>query len=435
MLKKISFIFLILLFCFFAQADWSSHNSRILSIELYKGKMINLKDQQIGSIFLADPNIVDYHLASQGVLYLYAKKQGSTSLYIANKKGKISFRYTIRVTQNISELTSVIKTIIPDANIKVLSLGDNIILRGTFRSPAQAANAKILVERFVGDPGKILSFLQVVAPTQVNLRVQVVEMTRDVTRALGINWEVFFKTPNTLVKINPIFTPSEFIVSSNAVNLTGNLLNRGNFNLNSLLQLLEQQGLVTILSEPNLTALSGEKASFLVGGEFPVPVPQGVSGAVTITFKPFGVSLSFIPTILESGKINLQIRPEVSQLSEQGAVVISGFQVPSLTTRQAQTTVELRSGQSFAIAGLLQNNATKFVQQFPGIGNIPILGPLFRSERFKRSETELVIIVTPYIVQAGGNDSFLYPTDNANMNVLASHSSKSPIPNVGFIVD
>src|SRR3990167_2068074 len=434
-LFKYTLVTILLMFCFVTQADWSQRNSRILTLELFKGVMVNI-GSDIGSVFIADPNIVDYHLKAPGMLYLYAKKAGSTSLYVANKQGKVTFRYTVRVTQNVSELASIMKTILPDAHIKILSLGENIILRGTVKSAAQAQDAKILVEKYVGDPNKILTFLHVDAPTQVNLRVQVVEMSREAIRSIGINWSVNFTTPNTVFNINPILIPTEFAqASSNAVNLTGNLLNRGNFNLKSLIQLLEQSGLVTVLSEPNLTALSGEKASFLVGGEFPIPVPQGVSGAVTIIFKKFGVSLAFVPTILENGKINLQVRPEVSQLSEQGAVTLQGFVVPSLTTRQAQTTVELRSGQSFAIAGLLQNNATKFIQQFPGMGNIPILGRLFRSERFKRSETELVIIITPYIVQPGGNEAFLYPTDDINADITASFSRQSKIPNVGFILD
>src|SRR3990167_4411619 len=438
MMRKAIGIFLIIfvsLSCFLAKADWNQRNSRILNLELLKGMIINVGGD-IGSVFIADPNIVDYHLKSPGLLYLYAKKAGSTTLYVANKQGKIKFKYTIRVTQNVSELASIMKTILPGARIKILSLGDNIVLRGTVRSAAQAQDAKVLVEKYMGDPAKILTFLHVEAPTQVNLRVQVVEMSRDAIRAVGINWSANFTTPNTVFNINPVLIPTDFVQqSANAVSLTGNLLNRGNFNLSSLIQLLEQNGLVTVLTEPNLTALSGEKASFLVGGEFPIPVPQGVSGAVTIIFKKFGVSLAFVPTILEDGKINLQVRPEVSQLSDQGAVTLQGFVVPSLTTRQAQTTVELRSGKSFAIAGLLQNNATKFIQQFPGMGNIPILGRLFRSERFKRSETELVIIITPYIVQPGGNEAFLYPTDDINADITASFSRQSKIPNVGFILD
>ncbi len=427
-------VIVLMLICPVLKADWNNNNTRVLNLELYKGLMVNV-GKEVGSVFLADPSVADFHLKNPGLLYLYAKKVGTTSLYVANSKGKVILKYNIKVTQNLSELANLIKTIIPDSKIKVLSINDNVILRGTVRSAVQAQDARVLVERFVGDPTKVLTFLHVTAPTQVNLRVQLIEMSRDITRALGINWAADFSTLNTVFKINPVLIPTEFALSPNAVQLTGNLLNRGHFSITSLVDLLEQNGLVTVLSEPNLTALSGETASFLVGGEFPIPVPQGVSGAVTIIFKKFGVSLAFVPTILENDKINLRVRPEVSQLSEQGAVIISGFQVPSLTTRLAQTTVELKSGQSFAIAGLLQNNASKLIQQFPGIGSIPILGPLFRSERFKRSETELVIIVTPYIVQPGGNETFLYPTYNANADITASYSKKIETPNVGFILD
>jgi len=254
-----------------------------------------------------------------------------------------------------------------------------------------------------------------------------------------VSWLSGFQTHNSRFVINPIFIPTDFAQTSagtivNSINFIAKA-DPSNYTLSALIQALETNGLVTILSEPSLTALSGETASFLVGGEFPIPVPQGNTGAVTVMFKKFGVSLAFTPTILENGKINLQVRPEVSQLSTQGAVNINGFQVPSLSTRRAQTTVELRSGQSFSIAGLLQNNASKFIQQMPGLGSIPILGALFRSERFKRDETELVIIVTPYIVQPAGNEAFAYPTEDANENITLSYSPKPTRKNVGFILD
>ncbi|MCH8348437.1 MAG: type II and III secretion system protein family protein, partial [Proteobacteria bacterium] len=174
---------------------------------------------------------------------------------------------------------------------------------------------------------------------------------------------------------------------------------------------------LSILADPNRTAISGETASFLAGGEFPVPVPQsGVSqGAITIQFKQFGVGLSFTPTVLSENKINLKVSPEVSQLSTQGAVTINGITVPALTTRRATTTVELASGQSFAIAGLLQSNISQEARKFPWLADIPILGTLFRSDTFKREETELVIIVTPYIVRPVNSERLMAPTDINHM--------------------
>ncbi|MFZ0695346.1 MAG: secretion system protein, partial [Alphaproteobacteria bacterium] len=175
------------------------------------------------------------------------------------------------------------------------------------------------------------------------------------------------------------------------------------------------EGLVSILAEPNLTAVSGESANFLAGGEFPIPTPQpgqtGGAATITVTFKQFGVSLSFTPTVLKNNLINLKVVPEVSQLSTTGAVQIDGFQIPALTTRRAETTVELGSGQSFAIAGLFQNDTTNNLSKFPGLGDLPVLGPLFRSNQFQRNETELVIIVTPYIVRPVSGMKMASPTD------------------------
>lgn len=435
--KLLHVLFLFAFCCVSYASNWNSSNTRLLTLELYKGTIIEV-DKNIGTVFVADPSIVDFHIKSPGLLYLYSKKVGTTSLYLANKKNKVSSKYTIRVTQNLSELKSLLNEIVPGARIIVRSAGDTIVLQGTVRSAAQAYDARQLTEKYVGDPNKVLTFLHVSAPTQVNLRVQIIEMTRELIRTLGINWSAAFSTNNTQIGVNPILMPADFIQTGtapfNAVRFTG-LLSRGNFTIQALVNVLEQSGLITILAEPNLTALTGETASFLVGGEFPIPVPQGNTGAVTIIFKKFGVSLAFTPTILENGKINLQVRPEVSQLSTQGAVTINGFQVPSLSTRRAQTTIELRSGQSFSIAGLLQNNANKLVQQLPGLSDLPILGRLFRSQRFLRNETELVIIVTAYIVQPGGNQAFLYPTNDANADITASYSKTSKKKNIGFILD
>src|SRR5579885_1038722 len=440
MLRRILHVLCLMTMCIHAlvaHAEWNNSNSTLLNLELNKGKIIAIS-KNVGTIFVADPSIADYHVRAPGILYIYAKKIGETSLYATSKSGKVAFKYIVRVTQDLSQLDYLLKEIVPGATIKVMSAGDNVILRGTVKSAAQAEDARHLVERYMGDPAKVLTFLHVSAPTQINLRVQVIEMTREVIRSLGINWTGGFATNNTKFLVNPILIPSDFAVTGttpNAINFTADLLNRGNFSIQSIINVLEQNGLVTILSEPNLTALSGQTASFLVGGEFPIPIPQGNTGAVTVMFKKFGVSLAFTPTILENGKINLQVRPEVSQLSTEGAVNINGFQVPSLSTRRAQTTVELRSGQSFSIAGLLQNNANKMVQQLPGVSQIPVLGRLFRSERFQRNETELVIIVTPYIVQPASNDGLLYPTDNANADITLSYCRRCKNRNVGFILD
>jgi pilus assembly protein CpaC len=190
----------------------------------------------------------------------------------------------------------------------------------------------------------------------------------------------------------------------------------GRTDVNVLLDALENQGLVTVLAEPNLSAISGEPASFLAGGEFPIPVPQG-NNTISIDFKKFGVSLNFVATIASGNRINLHVQPEVSELSSSGAIQISGINVPALTTRRAETTIELSSGQSFAVAGLLQNNVNQNINKFPWLGDVPVLGTLFRSNSFQRGETELVIIVTPYIVR---------PTTTANRLLLPTDGYITP---------
>ncbi len=194
--------------------------------------------------------------------------------------------------------------------------------------------------------------------------------------------------------------------------LFGNLTT-SHASVSGLIDALADQGLVTILAEPNLTTVSGQPASFLAGGEFPIPVTQGgaTAGAITIEFKQFGVSLDFVPTVLSNDHISIKVRPEVSQLSNQGAITTGGITVPALTVRRAQTTIELGSGDSFAIAGLIQNNSVQDLNKFPALGDVPVLGALFRSQSFQRNESELVIIVTPYVVRPAGATALRAPTD------------------------
>jgi len=241
---------------------------------------------------------------------------------------------------------------------------------------------------------------------QINLRVRIVEVSRDLVKRIGFNIDALStgKFAFGIAALGATTTTGAFpgapiLVRNNGVsNLVGTGRVAG-IDLNAVVDAMENEGLATILAEPNLTAVSGETASFLAGGEFPIPVPQDNGNAITVQFKKFGVSLNFIPTVLSGERIALKVAPEVSQLSESGAVVLDGFSVPSLTTRRAETSVELASGQSLAIAGLIQNNMRTDAQKVPGLGDIPILGALFRSNGFRRNETELVIIVTPYLVR------------------------------------
>jgi pilus assembly protein CpaC len=261
--------------------------------------------------------------------------------------------------------------------------------------------------------------MTVTAPTQVNLRVRVAEVSREVTKLFGINWEGVFSPGDFLFGLatGRAFTTAggfplnRFADPAGVGNSFFGNYSNGDVSINGIVDALEREGLVNVLAEPNLTALSGETASFLAGGEFPVPVGQDDDNNIEIQFKQFGVSLAFTPTVLGAGRISMRVRPEVSDLSEKGAIKLDDLVIPALSTRRAETTVELGSGQSFAIGGLISNSTRNNLDKVPGLGDVPVLGPLFRSTRFQRSESELVIIVTPYLVAPVGGARLATPRD------------------------
>jgi pilus assembly protein CpaC len=382
---------------------------RLLSVEVKKGRLVRIP-KPAATVFIADPAIADIQVKSPTLLYIFGKKAGETTLFAVDDKDKILLNLTVKVNHNLTSLSRTLRGVLPGVHVRVRTVGDAVILSGTVKSNREAEDVRKIAEQYVANDKKVINQLQVRGPNQVNLRVRIVEMSRNVTRNLGINWDAAFQFGSNFAI--GMFTGAATTVASQAFPPAGvGLVNRRNglnnfvasYNgqrrqFNAVLDALEGRGLVKTLAEPNLTALSGETASFLAGGEFPIPVPQD-GGVITVTFKKFGVGLAFTPTILDDGRISLKVNPEVSQLSSAGAIQIQGISVPSLTTRRASTTIELGSGQSFAIAGLLQNNLSKDVSKVPGLGEVPVLGKLFTSENYRKDESELVIIVTPYIVR------------------------------------
>ena len=402
---------------------------QVLTVELNEGQLVRLS-QRAASVFVANPLVADVSIKSDRLVYIFGTGVGETTLYAVDASDNIVANVAVVVTHNISRLNATLRRLAPAGGISAESLDGGIVLTGAVENPTVSEDARRLATRFLGENEEVINQLAVTSPNQVSLRVRIAEVSRQVVDQFGLNWEAVFTgsssflfglstgTPvltGTLATIDSTFSPA--IGSSTFVTRTG-LENssaffrstRGNFEINGLIDLLAQNDLITILAEPNLTALSGETASFLAGGEFPVPVPQ--RDGITIEFKKFGVSLAFTPTILGNNRISMRVRPEVSQLSVAGQIVIQNFQIPSLTTRRAETTVELGSGQSFAIAGLLLDNTQQNLDQIPGLSDLPILGPLFDSDRFERNESELVIIVTPYVVQpVARGERMALPTD------------------------
>ncbi len=407
----------------------------LIDLEVGKGRLVKL-DQPAASVFIADPDVADVQVKSPSLVYIVAKAAGETSLFAVGDKDQILLNAQIVVRHDLQRLQQALEKLAPDTPVDVSTVDDSLVLSGTVFSAAEGDDIRRIAAHFVPDKSQLINNVQVDAPNQVNLRVRVAEVSRSTIKALGFNWESVFGPGNFLlglatgnqvlqngailapghnapVSIPPLQNPAgtfPFLTRNNGVNNIIAGYQGGRTNINSLIDALDQQGLVTILAEPNLTAVSGETASFLAGGEFPIPVP-GENNSITIEFKKFGVSLAFVATIGARDRINLRVKPEVSELSTAGAVTLNSITIPALTTRRAETTIELGSGQSFAIAGLLQNNIKHDLQKFPWLGDVPILGQLFRSDRFQRDESELVIIVTPYIVRPVSNKRLMAPTD------------------------
>ena len=377
---------------------------------------------------VGNPDIADVLPLTNQNVYILGKSPGSTSLSILAPSRDPIVIIDLLVTYDVEGIKRRIFELMPDEAIEVRGAGDAVILSGTVTSANAAANAATIADRFA--PGKVTNLLQVSGSQQVMLAVRFAEVKRSVVKELGLNSllkidgndaDITFATGRLLT--DPAGPLGDIF---GTVGLTNLII--GDMTIEAILDALEEKGVVKTLAEPNLVALSGETASFLAGGEFPIPVAQGdttedpgepeegdefARGAITIEFKKFGVGLSFTPTVIGEDLINLKVAPEVSALDFSVARRVNDTVVPGLTTRRASTTVELRDGQSFAIAGLLQNDFSDTIRSFPFLGDLPIIGALFRSTQYQRGETELVIVVTPHLAKpATGPDSLALPTDN-----------------------
>jgi len=415
--------------------------SQEIVLSIGRGELINVPDTMT-DVFVANENVADVQVKSQRQLYVFGKAGGETTVYASNARGDVIFSANIRVGSNIGSIDQMLALAMPDAKVNVSTMGTNtVLLTGTVGAPEDAAEAERLVQAFLGESANVITRLKTATPLQVNLQVKIAEVNRSLLREIGGNLSTIDGTSGFRFGVGTgqqiggtaSWSPQGPLGAGNQVAQTSFTLPDGTtipgpsvdsrggtsiaglgrlFGLNMLgaLDLSERLGLVTTISQPNLTALSGETATFLAGGEFPIPIAQGL-GQVTIRFREFGVSLAYTPTVLSNGRISLRVRPEVSELTTQGSITLNGFQVPGLTTRRTETTVELGSGQSFMIAGLMSANSQNLVDKAPGLGDVPILGNLFRSREFRRGETELVIIVTPYLVKPVDAKDIRLPTD------------------------
>jgi len=413
-----------------------------VQLSVGEGQMVSLP-QAISDVWTSNPAVADVHVTNTRQINLFGKDAGEATVIATSASGAVVYSTNVRVSQNITSVDAMMKAAMPESNISITTVGQMAVLNGTVASPEDSAQAESLVRALLNpgvntsEPGAVLKILPVnrlrtATPLQVTLKVRIAEVSRSLVRQIGVNLMATDSTSGFKFGVGQgsagATSSSPFKVNNltggTALGVAGKLFG---LDILSALDLAESDGLVSTLAEPNLTALSGETASFLAGGEFPIPVSQE-QGSVTIEYKQYGVGLAFTPIVLADGRISMRVRPEVSELSNEGSLKLNGFNVPALTTRRAETTVELGSGQSFMIAGLLRNVNTNDVQKAPFLGDLPILGALFRSTSYRRSETELVIIVTPYLVRPTSGQLAL-PTDgyrapNAGEMVFGGHTYK-----------
>jgi pilus assembly protein CpaC len=404
-----------------------------------EGEVISLP-RAVADVWTSNPGVADVNVTSPRQLGVFGKDSGEATVIATAADGSVVWGAHVRVGQNISSVDQMLKAAMPEANISVTHVGQIAVMNGTVASPADSAQAESLVRAMLNPgidanaPGAVLKIIPVnrlktATPLQVMLQVRIAEVSRSVARDIGVNLASADMTGGFKFGVGqgrsfyPIHTPggplgtateaSEGTTTVTPGDIGSSLFGAGKLfgvNLLGALDLAENAGKVHTLAEPNLVALSGETASFLAGGEFPIPSSNGINGT-SIEFKQYGVSLAFTPYVLEGGRISMRVRPEVSELSDEGSIQINGFRVPSLTTRRAETTVELGSGQSFMIGGLLRNSSNNSVEKAPLLGSLPILGALFRSNSFRRNESELVIVVTPYLVKPVNASQIALPTD------------------------
>jgi pilus assembly protein CpaC len=415
-------------------------NGGRITLEVNKGTLIRLSGPA-ATVFVANPEIADVQVKSPTLVYITAKSPGETVIYAVDASDSVLLNAPILVEHDVSRLRSSLRQLAPGDRISADSVDGNLVLSGVVSDSGQADKIRALAASIAGEVkgSQVINRMTVATPNQVNLQVRISEVDVTKLQEIGVNWlkigsDVSFMTNN------PVTTAGELANTLRIGRLGGQAAS-------ATLSALTEEGFATVLAEPNLTAMSGQTASFLAGGEFPVPisgtsVTTGGFPTITVEFKSFGVSLAFTPTVIDAQHLNLRVKPEVSQLNltpQGGAVVVNGINIPALTLRRAETSIELGSGESFALAGLLQHTSQQQVSKVPWIGDIPVIGAVFRSDRFQRGETDLVIIVTPYLVEpvqtrlSAPTDGLRLPNDAQRVFLSQKYRQGLPAPTRGLL--
>ena len=374
-------------------------------------------DVPFAELSIANPSIADISSLSDRTIYVLGKSPGLTTLTLLDDSGRLITNVDVRVAADVTEFKERLRQILPGEKIEVRTANDGIVLSGTVSSSQRLQRALDLAERYA--PERVSNLMTVGGVHQVMLKVRFAEMQRSVSKSLSSSWGFNGGTSTGLNGGTGTLNNQVSLSNALAGNIPATNTNTGavlfGFNVGSvqvglLIEALEQKGVVRTLAEPNLTALSGQEAKFLAGGEYPVPVAQD-NQTITVEFKPFGIELNFIPRVVDKDIINLELTAAVSAIDPSNGININGFQIDAFSRRETSTTVEMRDGESFAIAGLIEDEFLDNADQMPWLGDVPVLGALFRSASYQRSQTELVIIITAHLVTPTRGEALALPTD------------------------
>lgn len=391
--------------------------TRHIVIGLNKSTVVELP-RDVRDVLVSNPKILEAVVHTTTRAYLIGMEVGQANAHFFGKDGKQILTLEVKVERDLTDVRNIMQRLMPGSNVQLEAVNDNIVLTGTVANAADASRASDIASRLVDEKEKVLNMLAVESKEQVHLKVTVAEMNRTVIKQLGIDitqantgFAAIATSGNfTLEKLTDLafpFNDKDVIARS----LGSVLFNDGTLNIRGTIRALEQANLLRTLAEPNLTAISGETASFLAGGEFPIPISQD-EDTISVEFKPFGVGLSFTPVVMSEGRISMKVSTEVSELSSDNSINIGTLSIPGLNVRRANTVIELPSGGSLVMAGLLREESKEAMTGVPGVKNLPIIGTLFRSRDFIKNETELVVIVTPVIVNPVARRQLAKPDDN-----------------------
>lgn len=402
--------------------------ARQIALTMTKARSVTLP-VDVRDVLVADPEVVDVVIKTPRQVYLIGRSVGDTNAFFTDADGNQVLALDIRVEQDLTALRGALTNLVPDADVSVDAMNGGIVITGSAPTAQSAETVRQIAARFVEEEADLLNLVEVTASQQVLIRVKVAEMRRNVAKRLGVNLYLQDGRFSFLTGEGPVVGQFPDLYGAGGqqgapfIDTDGNpnffpvspstpLQRFGVDQVTGLIEALEEQGYIKTLAEPNLTARSGEPASFLAGGEFPVPVGRDPdTGVVTLEFKTFGVGLNFTPVVLTSGRISMKISTEVSELSTEGAVTLDNFTIPALAVRRATTTVEMPSGGSLVLGGLLRDDVRNAVRGVPFLANLPILGAIFRSPDFERNETELVVIATPVLIKPMSQREAALPTD------------------------